>query len=60
MHGAGEYGISKPYIRKYMKEKCNIGDTRQIRRRLNKILKEKVGKQAMQLDDTKTFYTNVL
>ena len=60
VHGAGEYGVSKPYIRKYMKEKCNISDTCHIRRRLNKILKKKVGEQAMQLDDTKTFYTNVL
>ena len=59
-HGAGEYGVSKPYIRKYMKEKCSVGDTRQIRRRLNKILKEKVVQRAMELDDTKTFYKNLI
>ena len=59
-HGAGEYGVSKPYIRKYMKEKCSVGDTRQIRRRLNKVLKEKVMKRAMELDDTNTFYKNLL
>ena len=58
--GAGEYGVSKPYIRKYMKEKCDISDRRHIRRRLNKILKQKVVEQAMQLDDTKTFYTNAI
>ena len=40
--GAGEYGVSKAYIRKYMKDKFNITDTRHIRRRLNKI--EKSGK----------------
>ena len=59
-HGAGEYGVSKPYIRKYMKEKCFVDDTRQIRRRLNKVLKEKVMKRAMELDDTNTFYKNLL
>ena len=58
--GAGEYGVSKAYIRKYMKDKFNITDTRHIRRRLNKILKKKVETQVMQLDDTKTFYTNAI
>ena len=58
--GAGEYGVSKAYIRKYMKDKFNIADTRHIRRRLNKILKKKVETEVMQLDDTKTFYTNAI
>ena len=58
--GAGEYGVSKAYIRKYMKDKFNITDTRHIRRRLNKILKKKVETEVMQLDDTKTFYTNAI
>ena len=58
--GAGEYGVSKAYIRKYMKDKFNITDTRHIRRRLNKILKKKVETEVMLLDDTKTFYTNAI
>ena len=58
--GAGEYGVSKAYIRKYMKDKFNIADTRHIRRRLNKILKKKVETEVMLLDDTKTFYTNAI
>ena len=58
--GAGEYGVSKAYIRKYMKDKFNITDTRHIRRRLNKILKKKVETEVVRLDDTKTFYTNAI
>ena len=28
LHGTGEFGVSKPYIRKYLNDKCNITDTR--------------------------------
>ena len=55
--GCGDFGVSKPYIRKYIKEKCNIEDTRHIRKRLNKILKDNICKQLIKLDDTIPFYT---
>ena len=48
----GEFGVSKAYIRKYLAANCSIDDTRYMRKRIGKILKDNVHNKLMKLDNT--------